>query len=90
MQKITGILSVMLLLTACTVSRKAVVRDVGISPDKVFLMEIEDKNLKNVNFDIVRADIRYTDEEKDEELIAGISYRTDGKYLISLKIKLFY
>ena len=87
MQKITFILAIISFLTGCSVARKTAYTETDRSRSAVSLYEIEKENLNKINFDIIKAEISYRDEENREELIAAISYRKDWQYLISLRTR---
>lgn len=74
-------------MTGCASSREVAKTDIINEKGIVSLSQIQKHNLVNNDFDITRAEISYSDEGTSEELIAGISYRKDQKYLISLRTK---
>jgi hypothetical protein len=82
LQKISVIL-IVLILTACTSTRKAANK----STEVLSIERIKEENLFNENFDIIRAEIKYTENKNSSELIGTISYRNESVFLVSLRTK---
>jgi hypothetical protein len=87
LQKIIAILTVFILLAACTASRKSFINSVPeMDPDNsVSIQGVEKQNITNHNFFIEKIEFKLKDLDGSQNGFGSVKFVLPDKYLISIK-----
>ena len=86
MQKVAILIIITFLISGCsTLRRQSKVVPEGEPSLEVSLNNIMQKNLTKYNFNVQKAEIQYIEEGRNINMIASLKYRSDGKYLASVR-----
>lgn len=84
MQKIIYITLVAFFISACSVSKKAIIEE-GLNLKEITTDILEKNNITGADFNISRAEVEISENGNRSLVIASMKYMAEGRYLVSIR-----